>query len=303
MILTVTPNPAVDQTIEMDDDLEENTVQRSTGAQFDAGGNGINVSQFLTALDTETVATGIIGGFTGYFIQQNLKTYDVPTDFVSVEEPTRLNTTILPPGKEYKVNQSGPTVERDVVDDLIDTLQEHDPSLINIGGSLPPAMNAVDVDDIAAAGDWDTALDVHGDLMIELENTYEYCKPNETELEEATGIVIDSIDDCAEASQQLHEMGYERVLASMGGEGAMLTTPEKTLFAPALDVDVVDTVGAGDSMFAGALWAYDQGWDDEQALRAGVATSATIVQIKGPSVHELSPQSLMEDVRVWERRA
>jgi len=302
MILTVTPNPAVDQTIEIDEDLESDTVQRSTDAQFDSGGNGINVSQFLRALDDETVATGIIGGFTGYFIQQDLQTYDVPTDFVEVGEPTRMNTTILPPGKEYKLNQSGPEVERAAVDELIDTIQDHDPSLLNIGGSLPPKMDAADVDRIASAGDWDTALDVHGDLMQELENTYEYCKPNREELTEATGIEIDSIDDCAEAARQLQETGFERVLASMGGDGAMLVTPEETLYAPALDVDVVDTVGAGDSMFTGALWAYEQGWDDETALRAGVATSAQLVQTKGPSIRDLDPESLMDEVRVWSMR-
>lgn len=302
MILTVTPNPAVDQTIEMDEDLEANTVQRSTGAQFDSGGNGINVSQFLVALDYDTVATGIVGGFTGYFIEQDLETYDVPTDFVEVEEPTRMNTTILPPEKEYKLNQSGPAVDEDTVDALIETLTDHEPSMINIGGSLPPGMDAEDVDRIAAAGDWNTALDVHGEMMPELENTYEYCKPNEEELTEATGIEVDTIDDCAEAARRLQGMGFERVLASMGGDGAMLVTPEETLYAPALDVDVVDTVGAGDSMFAGALWAYEQGWDDEEALRAGVATSAHLVQVKGPSIRELDPKSLMDRVRVWSMR-
>ena len=302
MILTVTPNPAVDQTIVIDEELESNAVQRSTEAQFDSGGNGINVSQFLRALGDETVATGIIGGFTGYFITQDLKTYDVPTDFVDVDEPTRMNTTILPPEQEYKLNQSGPQVEHDVVDELIETLQQHDPSMINIGGSLPPGMDAADVDRLAEAGDWDTALDIHGELMPDLEHNYEYCKPNREELTKATGIEVESIDDCAEAAKQLQELGYERVLASMGGDGAMLVTPDETLYAPALDVDVMDTVGAGDSMFAGALWAFEQGWDDEKALRAGVATSAHLVQVKGPSIRELDPESLMDEVRVWSMR-
>ncbi|WP_181686079.1 1-phosphofructokinase [Halorhabdus salina] len=303
MILTVTPNPAVDQTIVIDEALEAGTVQRSTDAQFDSGGNGINVSQFLRALDSETVATGIIGGFTGYFIEQDLETYDVPTDFVDVGDPTRMNTTILPPENEYKLNQSGPEVPEAKVDELIETLKEHDPSVINIGGSLPPGMDAQDVDRLAEAGDWDTALDVHGELMPDLEHTYEYCKPNREELANATGIEIETIDDCAEAAQELQSWGYERVLASMGAEGAVLITPEETLFAPSLDVDVIDTVGAGDSMFAGALWAYEQGWDDEDALRSGVATSAHLVQVKGPSIRELDPESLMDDVRVWSMRS
>jgi len=299
MILTVTPNPAVDQTIEMGEPLEADAVQRSTEARFDSGGNGINVSQFVRALGDETLATGVVGGFTGYFIEQNLDAFDVPTDFCETDEPTRMNTTILTPDAEYHLNQTGPQVDESVVDELIDVLQKHDPSIVDIGGSLPPGMGDDAVDRIAAAGDWDTAIDVHGDLLPDLEETYEYCKPNEVELEEATGIEINDIDDCAEAARELQEWGFERVIASMGGEGAMMVTPEETLYAPALDVDVVDTVGAGDSMFAAVLWAYEQGWDDEKALRAGVATSSQIVGITGTSVDDLDISEVIEAVRVW----
>jgi 1-phosphofructokinase len=300
MILTVTPNPAVDQTIEMDDALAADAVQRSSEARFDAGGNGINVSQFVRALGDETLATGIVGGFTGYFIEQNLKHFGVPTDFCKTDtEPTRMNTTILTPEAEYHLNQTGPTVGEAAVDDLIDVLQKHDPSIVDIGGSLPPGMDDSAVDRIAAAGDWDTAIDVHGDLLPNLEETYEYCKPNEIELEEATGIEINDIDDCAEAARELQEWGFERVIASMGGDGAMMVTPEETLYAPALDVDVVDTVGAGDSMFAAVLWAFEQGWDDEDALRAGVAMSSKIVGITGTSIDEVDISERMDGVRVW----
>jgi 1-phosphofructokinase len=300
MILTVTPNPAVDQTIEMDEPLEVDAVQRSTGAQFNSGGNGINVSQFVTALGHETLATGIVGGFTGYFIQQDLKDFDVRTDFHELgTEPTRMNTAILTPEHEYRLNQSGPDVGTESVDALVEILREYDPSIINIGGSLPPGMEPEDIDRLAGAGDWDTALDIHGDDMIKLDRDYEYCKPNEVELEEATGIEITDIDDCAEASRQLQAMGFERVIASLGADGAMMVTPDQTLYAPALDVDVVDTVGAGDSMFSAVLWAYEQGWSDEKALRAGVATSSKIVETPGTGVRELDPTDRMDDVRVW----
>ncbi|MEF8881684.1 MAG: 1-phosphofructokinase [Halapricum sp.] len=300
MILTVTPNPAVDQTIEMKEPLEEDAVQRSAGAHFDSGGNGINVSQFVNALGHETQAAGIVGGFTGYFIKQDLKRFDVPTDFCEVDsDPTRMNTAILAPNHQYRINQSGPEVDPEIVEELEAVLKEYDPSIVNIGGSLPPGMETEDIDRLAGAGDWDTALDIHGDDMVELEGTYEYCKPNEVELAEATGIEVEDIDDCAEAARQLQSEGFERVIASLGSEGAMMVTPEQTLYAPALDVEVVDTVGAGDSMFAAIMWAYEQGWSDEKALRAGVATSAKVVGHSGTGVRTLDPTDLMDDVRVW----
>lgn len=299
MIATVTLNPAVDQTIKMNTGLESESVQRSVEAQFTSGGNGVNVSQFLQALGSETVATGLIGGFTGYFIEEDLDTYDVPMDFVWVDGVTRINTTILTPRSKYQLNQTGPTVDSAVIDELIEIVSEYDPATLNIGGSLLPGMDAADVDRIATAGDWDTAVEVPGEVLAELDADYEYCKPNREELEAATGREIESVTDCVDAAKTLQERGFECVIASMGSDGAVLVTPEETLYAPALDIDVVDTLGAGDSMLAAVLWAYDQGWDAERALRSGVVASAQLVGVMGSSVRELDPEPRLDEVRIW----
>jgi len=317
MILTVTPNPAVDQVITLDEPLEPDSVQRGTETRFDSGGNGVNVSQFVRALDGDTLATGIIGGFTGYFIEQNLADFDIPTDFSETESgPTRLNTTILASREEapqtervhadvekhtlrYQLTQPGPEVADPSVDNLVETVQSHDPETVYIGGSLPPGMDAADVDRIAAAGDWETAVDVHGDVLDQLQEHYEYCRPNEAHLQEATGVDIESINDCEEAALKLQADGFERVIATMGEEGSMIVTEEKTLFAPAPDVDVVDTVAAGDALFAAILWAHQEGWNDEDALKAGVAAARRLITVSGTSVRDLDLQETMDHVRVW----
>jgi 1-phosphofructokinase len=210
-----------------------------------------------------------------------------------------MNTTILTPELEYKINQSGPEVSEETVDELIETILQHDPEFVYIGGSLPPGLEPATVDRIAAAGDWETALDVPGGLLPELEETYEYCKPNQEELAAATGREVSSIDEVAAAARDLQKMGYERVIASLGGEGAMMVTASKALYATGLEVDVVDTVGAGDSLFAAVLWAYKKGWDDETALRAGVAAASKLVSVTGSSVDDLSPEETMDSVSVW----
>ncbi|QSG07474.1 PfkB family carbohydrate kinase [Halapricum desulfuricans] len=318
MLLTLTPNPAVDQTIEMDEPLEPDTVQKSANAQFDSGGGGINLSQFVHALGGETVASGITGGFTGYFIEQDLKEFGIPTDFCTIESaPTRINSTILVPERdrprtsrvtgsessetvEYQIRQAGPAVTDAVIDQLVETVREHEPEILVIAGSLPPGMEPEAVDRLATAGDWETAVNVHGDVLLELEETYEYCRTNQAATEMATGRTIDSITDCEQAALEIQAMGFERVVASMGSEGAVMITPEQTLYSPAVDVDVVDTKGAGDALFGAILWAYEQGWDDTKALRAGVATAWKLVTVKGSTVTDLSPQDRMDKVHVWE---
>jgi len=76
----------------------------------------------------------------------------------------------------------------------------------------------------------------------------------------------------------------ERVLASLGAEGALLCGADGVLVADALDMDVVDTVGAGDALAAGYLAAIDDGESTETALRNGIAVASAVVERSGTSV-------------------
>lgn len=287
MILTVTYNPAVDQTMAFDEPLVPETVNRATGAQFDAGGKGINVSQFLAAMGTETVATGLLGGFTGEFVTEQLQAAGIETAFVATDEPTRLNTTALADGTEYKLNQSGPSVDTAVVDELLDRISECDPDRVLVGGSLPPGLDTDAIDRIADAGSWETTADVAGDLLAALDGEYALCKPNREELAAATGCVVETIEDCVAAASALREQGFERVVASLGADGAVLVGPDGAVYAEPLDVAVVDTVGAGDALLSGLLATLERGEGDERALATGVAVAARVVARAGTGVSSL----------------
>jgi len=299
MIVTVTYNPAVDQTVQFDEPMAPDRVLRATDAHFDAGGKGINAAQLLTAMDRRCVATGLLGGFTGSFIGDELRADGVETAFVDVDGTTRLNTTAIADAEEYKLNQSGPAVDASVVDDLLDRVAAQDPDRVLVGGSLPPGLSADAIDRVAAGGDWETVVDTGGDLLRELDAHYGLCKPNREELGEATGADVSSVEGCARAADQFRARGFDRVLASMGGDGAVLASDDGLLFARALDVDVVDTVGAGDALLAGVLGAWETGADDETALKTGVAVSSQVVQQAGTAVPDLSEiESVRERVTV-----
>ncbi|QLC34957.1 hexose kinase (plasmid) [Halarchaeum sp. CBA1220] len=288
MILTVTPNPALDYTVELDDPLDVDTVVRTDGATVDAGGKGINVSQYLRALDTETAATGFLGDPFGRVLEEQLAREGLDAAFVSVDESTRLNQTILAPEGEYKVNQAGPTVSAGAVEDLRSHVASVAPPTLVVGGSLPPGMTAADVDALAGDGDWDTVVDVGGETLAELEEEYALCKPNDEELAAATGMPTGTVEECIAAAEELRAMGFERVVASLGAEGAILVSEDGALHAAAVDAAVVDTVGAGDSLLSGVLAAYDDGADDATALATGVAVASRVVGVPGTSVPDLS---------------
>jgi ribokinase len=94
---------------------------------------------------------------------------------------------------------------------------------------------------------------------------------NETEFQLLSGAGLDRLDaamaDWARAQNQT-------VIVTLGGEGARAATPEGSFAVPALKVEPVDTVGAGDT-FCGYLAAgLDRGRGLEEAMRrAAVAAS------------------------------
>ncbi|WP_276272103.1 1-phosphofructokinase [Haloarcula litorea] len=301
MIVTVTYNPAVDQTLQFDEPMAADHVLRASDARFDAGGKGINVAQFLTALETPCVATGIVGGFTGQFVRDDMAADGVETAFVEVAGVTRLNTTALAEGTEYKLNHDGPIVDGSTADAVVERVRERDPDRVLIGGSLPPGLSTADVDAVAAAGDWATVVDMEGDALRALDEQYALCKPNREELAEATGADVSTVEGCARAAADFRSQGFDRVLASLGGDGAVLATADELLFAEALDVDVVGTVGAGDALLSGVLAAWERGTDDATALQNGVAVSSRLVEQAGTAVPDFDDVGALRD-RVRVRR-
>ena len=76
------------------------------------------------------------------------------------------------------------------------------------------------------------------------------------------------------------------VALSLGADGACLVTPAGAWRAPAVDVAVHSTVGAGDSLLAGLLAALVAGEPAPEALRRAVAASAAALLRPGTSLCE-----------------
>jgi 1-phosphofructokinase len=302
MILTVTLNPAVDYTVQLDEFPQSGEIARIDAAEVHAGGKGINVSKYLQQLGTETLATGLVGGTFGQFVEEELDEIGLPNDFVDIGGQTRLNTTILTPDGEYKINQHGPFVDVGVVDDVVATIECYDPETVVVAGSSPASIEPHHIDRIARAGSWETAVDLDGPTLGQLEAEYALCKPNADELAAATGIPTGTIEEGLTAAQALQDARFERVVASLGEQGAILASSDAALHAPAIDVDVVDTVGAGDSLLAGVLSVLNRGVPDAVALQSGVAVASRVVSVPGTDVPTLDDiQSDINRVQVSTR--
>ena len=176
MIVAVTLNPAVDQTIELDA-LVEGDTNRVAAIRWDVGGKGINVARVLKELGYEPLACGFAPGDMGRMIEDSLLDAGIGCEFTFVPGETRTNITIL--DRETHVHTvlaaAGPRVTEHAIAQLRSRLgrrlRPRIDSWLVLAGSIPPGADAglyVDLLGVAADRGTRTALDADGDVVAQV---------------------------------------------------------------------------------------------------------------------------------------
>ncbi len=305
MIITVTMNPAIDKTIELNT-FVHGDLNRIQKVILDAGGKGINVSKTIRALGGESLATGFLGGRNGDYIQDVLRKFSIKTDFVKIEEETRVNTKIAETtGLVTELNEKGPVIDLQAMSELLMKLMNclKTDSLLVLSGSVPlgvPKSIYRLLTELAHEMGAKVLVDADGDLFAEaLSAKPDIVKPNQSELEKYFGYAMDSDEKIVEAGKKLLEKGVKIVIISLGAEGAYFIDKEHTLYSPALSVQVNSTVGAGDAMVAAFSYGVDQGLSFEETAKLAMATSVgavTTVGTKPPTIEVV--KGLLDQVTV-----
>ena len=286
MIITVTLSPSLDRTIEIPA-LDRGDVIRATTSSVEAGGKGVNVSRALLANGVASIAVIPLGGAVGDELAALLKAEGVEMTVVPVQAPTRSNVTLSEPdGTTTKINEIGSPLTRDEVghvEESVCQLARADDWVV-LSGRLPAgAANdtyARLVRRLTRQG-VRVAVDTSGPALAEsLAAGPTLIKPNRDELAEAFGGPINSFGDAAAAAESLRTRGAGAVLASLGGDGAMLADGDIRAARCAV-ADRRSTVGAGDCLLAGFLAA---GASGEQALLTAVQWAAASVALPGSGV-------------------
>lgn len=101
--------------------------------------------------------------------------------------------------------------------------------------------------------------------------------PNETEAHALTGVTVTDEASARRAAQVLLEKGVKNVVITLGALGAFATDGVKSELMPRLDVNAIDTTGAGDAFNGGFVMALSEGHNLFGALRYGNVTGALSV--------------------------
>jgi tagatose 6-phosphate kinase len=305
MILTVTPNLALDVTYEVDFVVPGES-HRVLSTRSRAGGKGVNVARTLGG---DVLVTGFAGGATGDLVRADLAAADLTYDLVPCTGETRRTLTLVAQGVATVFNEPGPKVsdaewtalERLVVKIVGVDRRSQRPSISpdNLHGSAPDNLHGSEAEARTGSASGVRAVVISGSLPAEAEPVHcarlaqaangvpvivdtsgpallaaaphaSILKPNVTELAEATGR-----QDPLHGAGDLLTAGAGAVVVSLGEAGLLVVTNDGVWQAEAPTITPVNPTGAGDAVVAALARTTTAPWPDR--LREAVALSAATV--------------------------
>jgi 1-phosphofructokinase len=256
---------------------------------MDPSGKGFNVARVLSRLGVAAAAQGFLYYGNSELIINAMEKDGVKNDCVRVPGSVRTNTKILDEEKHIvtELNESNPMIGEEYMAQFEDKLRgaARTSEFICFSGSLPaqcPPDTYERLIKMAAEGGAKCVFDAEGPAFTAgLRAKPCLVKPNKYELELFAGHSLGSMAEVLNSACLMAESGAGIVLVSLGKDGALITDGTRAFAAGAVNVDVKSTVGAGDSMVAGAIYALVNGCGLEEALKYGIAAAASCVSSEG----------------------
>lgn len=286
-IVTLTVNPALDKSAHFKGLVAEQKM-RCEEPRFDAGGGGINVSKAISRLGGESLAIFTAGGPTGEIIKDLLTNEGIEIDSVMVQNWTRESFVAVDDNtnSQYRFGFPGAAISAVEKDVILLKMQSISAELLVVSGSISEGL-PVDfykqIVEIAKKANTKVVVDTAGESLKKVLETGVYLiKPNVGELAKLVGAESLEMEEVNKAAKQIiAKGGAEIVVVSLGPQGAVLVTKDVYEYVPAPNVVKKSTVGAGDSMVGGMVWALSQNKTLKEVIRWGVACGSAATMNEG----------------------
>lgn len=280
MIITVTINASVDKYYRVPA-YSSGKVNRVDRVVHTAGGKGLNVARVIHALGSPVKAAGIIGGHSGNLICDLLSQEGIDFDFMHAPIESRSCINIIDEnGQSTELLESGNEVNEEVISGFLTYFERMltRVEVVTLSGSVLKGMPETiyrQLVSIAKKKHKKVILDTNGKYLVNgIEGFPTIIKPNRQEIEQIMGVENATIEQLVEHCLSYVEMGVEKVLVSLGHEGALLISEEEVWKGCPPKLEIVNTVGSGDSMVGALAVGLQQQIAPEQLLRSAIAVSA-----------------------------
>ena len=286
-IITLTVNPALDKSAHFKGLVAEQKI-RCEQPRFDAGGGGINVSKAISRLGGESLAVFTAGGPTGEMIKDLLSDEGITSDPIKVSNWTRESFVAVDDNtnSQYRFGFPGAVISPAEKEDIFSKMKSITTELLVLSGSINEGLPTdfyKQIAQIAKEKNTKVIVDTSGESLEKILEIGVYLiKPNVGELAKLVGVERLEIDEVNEAAKKIIDQGgAEIVVVSLGPQGAVLVTKDSYDYVPAPNVVKKSTVGAGDSMVGGMVWALSQNKSMKQVIRWGVACGSAATMNEG----------------------
>ncbi|AXQ79297.1 tagatose-6-phosphate kinase [Streptococcus chenjunshii] len=275
MVLTVTMNPAVDISYSLTEFVLD-TVNRADDVTKTPGGKGLNVTRILSELGEDVMATGLIGGKPGLFLQEKLTQADIHHHFFPIQGETRNCIAILHEGLQTEILESGPVIKSGEAESFLQHFNRlcRPFDVITISGSLPEGIDSdyyVKLVRLVNGYQKKAVLDCSGAALTEVLKSADkpyVIKPN---LEELSQLVSQPVTADSQVLKKLlcHPIfeGISWVIVSLGSSGAFAKHGHTFYRVKIPKIEAVNPVGSGDATVAGIASALLHGLSDAELLK------------------------------------
>jgi 6-phosphofructokinase 2 len=308
-IATLTLNPALDKSTSTDKMTPEQKL-RCTDMRIDAGGGGINVSKGIAKLGGSAVAVFPQAGHNGLIIRSLLEEAGIQVQSALVEGETRENISVTETSTnlQYRFTLPGLALSLKDATACLELIRKIRPEYLVTSGSLPPGLPDTYFEEVASFAKKNGMrfiLDTSGaPLRAAADEGLYLLKPNLGELCALVGVdnlEMNQVDDAARSI--IHQGKCEVVVVSLGPQGALLVTRDELEHIPAPMVPKKSTVGAGDSMVAGMVWALSEGKTKREMAQYGVACGSAATMNKGTELfHPADVERLLNWIKTYGER-
>ena len=288
MVYTVTFNPSLDYIVDVPG-FELGRTNRTESELMLPGGKGLNVSTVLNNLGVRSKAIYFSAGFVGEEITRRIHEIGIESDEIRISEGCSRINLKLRTIEGTEINGAGPKISNMDIRELYDHLDKLKAGdILVLAGSIPSTMPETIYSDIMGyleGRDIRFVVDATKDLLLNALKFKPFLiKPNDDELREIFGESDDQDESGLEFktrksvipyAEKLRELGAENVIVSMGGEGAVFAASDGKVYElPAPEGELVNAVGAGDSMVAGFLAGYLEKKDLVYAFKLAVSAGS-----------------------------
>ena len=297
MIYTVTLNPSLDTTIEVEELLYDD-MNRIEEIRKRPGGKGIDVSRVVKVLGGQSIVLGFVGGYNGMELEGNLLNEGIACDFTKIGEESRTNITIF---QRKKKNQTlfgsrQPAISPLEVTEIFNKIKEiPEDSFLVLSGNPPEGVNDNFYAQVSATmrgKNVKVILDADGEALKKgVASSPFLVKPNIHEYGRLVGKNIKDVNKILESAEALNsDVGY--IVVSMGARGVVgISHGEGHYHVIPPKVKVRSSIGAGDPLVAGLTYSFSQGCSFHDALVTGVACGAA------STLNQESGFCLIEDIQ------